>query len=214
MLEDMRRRAVTAVQEGQSPEAVGKAFGLNRTTIYDWLAQYRRGGWGALKAKPLTGRPPKLNGKQLKWIYNTVTQKNPLQMKFEFALWTRAMVAKLIKDKFGIRLATNSVGRLLAQLGITPQRPLYQALERDPSLVKKWLKTEFPKIKKAAETLGADIYFGDAAHIRSDLCRAHLGQERRNAHCGNNRRSAWHELALGDYLEGPHAVYDQGKGRR
>jgi len=39
-----------------------------------------------------------------------------------------------------------------------------------------------------------------------------LGQERRNAHCGNNRRSAWHELALGDYLEGPHAVYDQGKG--
>jgi len=57
MLEDMRRRAVMAVQEGQSPEAVGKAFGLNRTTIYDWLAQYRRGGWGALKAKPLAGRP-------------------------------------------------------------------------------------------------------------------------------------------------------------
>jgi Cdc6-like AAA superfamily ATPase len=29
MLEDMRRRAVMAVQEGQSPEAVGKAFGLS-----------------------------------------------------------------------------------------------------------------------------------------------------------------------------------------
>src|SRR5438309_1216691 len=109
MLEDMRRRAVMAVQEGQSPEVVGKAFGLNRTTIYDWLAEYRRGGWGGLKAKPLAGRPPKLDGKQMKWIYDTVTQKNPLQMKFSFALWTRAMVAKLIKDKYGIRLAANSV---------------------------------------------------------------------------------------------------------
>src|SRR5437660_11527012 len=102
MLEDMRRRAVMSVQEGQSPEVVGKAFGLNRTTIYDWLAQYRRGGGGGLKAKPFAGRPPKLDGKQMKWMYDTVRQKYPLQMKFSFALWTREMVAKLIKDKHGI----------------------------------------------------------------------------------------------------------------
>src|SRR5450432_4809360 len=151
MLEDMRRRAVTAVQEGQSPEAVGKAFGLNRTTIYDWLAQYRRGGWGALKAKPLAGRPPKLNGKQMKWIYNTVTRKNPLQLKFEFALWTRAMVAKLIKDKFHVELSAASVGRLLAQLGITCQKPLHRARERDEALVQQWLKKEYPKLKTMAK---------------------------------------------------------------
>jgi transposase len=157
-----------AVQEGQSPEVVGKALGLNRTTIYDWLAQYRRGGWGALKAKPLAGRQPKLSGKHMKWIYNTVTQKNPLQLKFQFALWTREMVAELIERKYGIRLAKNSVGRLLAQLGITPQKPLYRAIERDATLVQRWLKTEYPKIRTMAKAQGADIYFGDAAHIRSD----------------------------------------------
>jgi transposase len=167
-LEALRVRAVAMVQKGESPEVVGKALGLNRTTIYVWLAMYRGGGWGALKAKPVPGRPPKLGGKHLKWIFDTITQKNPLQLKFEYALWTREMVAKLIKDKYGIRLAANSVGRLLAQLGITPQRPLYQALERDPSLIKTWLEREFPKIKKAAQTQGAEIYFGDAAHIRSD----------------------------------------------
>ena len=109
-LEAMRERAVRSVQNGESPEVVARVIGVNRSTMYGWLAQYRRGGWRALKAKPLFGRPPKLAGKKLKWIYDTVTQKNPLQLKFAFALWTREMVAKLIKDKFNISLSLVAVG--------------------------------------------------------------------------------------------------------
>ena len=167
-LEALRMRAVQSVQEGESPEAVARAMRVTSRAMYKWLADYRRGGWGALKAKPLAGRPPKLDDKKLKWLYDTVTQKNPLQLKFQFALWTREMVAQLIRTKYGIRLAANSVGRLLAQLGITPQKPLQRAIERNEALVEKWLKAEYPKIKKIAKAQGADIYFGDAAHIRSD----------------------------------------------
>jgi transposase len=167
-LEAMRERAVRSVHDGESPEVVARIIGINRSTIYGWLAQYRRGGWSALKAKPLFGRPPKLDGKKLKWVYNTVTQKNPMQLKFAFALWTREMVAKLIKVKFNISLSLVSVGRLLAQLGITCQRPLHRALERDETLVRQWLKQDYPKIRALAQREKADIYFGDAAHLRSD----------------------------------------------
>ena len=167
-LEAMRERAVRSVHDGESPEAVARIIGISRSTIYGWLAQYRRGGWSALKAKPLFGRPPKLDGKKMKFVYDTVTQKNPMQLKFAFALWTREMVARLIKVKFNISLSPVSVGRLLAQLGITCQRPLHRALERDEALVRQWLKQEYPRIRALAQREKADIYFGDAAHMRSD----------------------------------------------
>jgi transposase len=210
-LEAMRERAVQSVQQGESPEDVARVLGINRSTIYKWLAEYRRGGWGALKAKPLFGRPPKLDGKKLQWIYDAVTQ-SPLQMKFEFALWTREMVAALIKRKFNITLSLASVGRLLAQLGITCQKPLRRALERNETLVQKWLKQEYPRIKALAQREKAEIYFGDAAHIRSDHHAGRTwGKKGETPYRRKHGSALRHEPHLGRHGAWPHAVHDQGK---
>jgi transposase len=168
-LEEIRSRAVQRVQEGESPERVIKTLGFSRACIYNWLARYRAGGWHALKTGRRTGRPKKLDGKQIAWIYKTVVDKDPLQMKFRFALWTRSMVATVIKRKFGIKLSESSVGRLLRQLGLSCQKPLYRAYQQNSEAVEQWKEKVFPEIKKKAKRVGATIYFQDESGIRSDF---------------------------------------------
>ena len=56
-VEQLRIRAILAVQDGQHPNEVVRALGLGRRCIYNWLAAYRSGGVAALKAKKLLGRP-------------------------------------------------------------------------------------------------------------------------------------------------------------
>jgi len=167
-LTQLRQRAIHSVQNGESPEIVARVFGISRAAIYNWLAKYRKGGWGQLDARKRGGRPPKLDGQALRYIYDTVTMKNPMQLKFSFALWTSAMVAQLIHDKFGIRLSRSSVSRLLNQLGLSAQRPLWRAYQQDPEKVEQWLNDQFPKIKALAKQRKADIFFGDEAGVRSD----------------------------------------------
>jgi transposase len=168
-LTQLRQRAVNAVQNGESPEIVARVLGISRAALYQWLAKYRQGGMGQLDARKRGGRPPKLDGHALRYIYDTITMKNPMQLKFPFALWTTAMVVQLIYDKFNIRLSRSSVSRLLNQLGLSAQRPLWRAYQQDPEAVAKWLNDEFPKIKALARSHNADIYFGDEAGVRSDF---------------------------------------------
>ena len=166
-LTELRRRGVFAVQDGQPATLVAKVLGVQKSTLFGWLARYRRGGWSALDALKRGGRPPKLTGKMLQWVYESV-MKEPRQMRFPFALRTSIMVAELIWRQFHIRLSKASVCRLLNQLGFSPQRPLWRAFQRDAALVEKWVKEEYPKIRALARKQGADIFFGDEAGVRSD----------------------------------------------
>lgn len=168
-MEQIRIRAVKRVHQGESPEKVIATLGFSRACIYNWIARYREGGWHALRSGKHTGRPKKLDGTQIEWIHKTIRDKNPLQLKFSFALWTRSMITHLIRKQFDLKLSESSVGRLLRQMGFSCQKPLYRAYQQDPEAVEHWKKTVFPQIKKRAKKLGATIYFEDESGIRSDF---------------------------------------------
>ncbi|MPY81344.1 MAG: IS630 family transposase [Actinophytocola sp.] len=167
-LETIRFRAIQAVEAGQHPEDVAAAYGLHRKTVYGWIAKYRDGGPQALKARAVPGRPSTLSAEQLRKLYVLITGVDPRQLQFDFALWTREMIAELIRREFEVRLSLSAVGRLLRRLGLSPQRPLWRAWQADPEAVEKWKTEDFPAIRAQAKKDGATIYFADEAGLRSD----------------------------------------------
>ena len=166
--EYIRQTAVRRVRDGEIPSAVIASYGLNRTTIYRWLMAEKKGGATALAARFHPGPPCKLSPRQKQQVRRWICGKDPRQYGFDFGLWTRKIVATLVQEKFNIKLGVTAVGRMLAELEITPQKPLRRAYERDPEAVELWKTQTYPKLKKRARARGAEIFFLDEAGIRSD----------------------------------------------
>ena len=168
-LEHMRLLAVRRVMEdGQRPSDFMDSLGLCRTSIYPWLRRYRDKGLEALVEKVSQGPEPKLSQKQRQQVRRWILGKDPRQHGFDFGLWTRRIVQTMIGEKMGVELCLTSVGKLLASLEITPQKPLRRAYERDPLAVERWRMEEYPKLRKRAKQRGAMIFFLDEAGFQSD----------------------------------------------
>ena len=160
-LEQIRLMAVERVREGEPAAEVIAAYGFNRTTIYKWLRRALQPGIGikALRSTKATGRPRSLTAVQERQVFRWINGRDPRQYGLDFGLWTRTVVVELIGQKFGVRLGVTAVGELLAKLGLTPQKPLQRAYQRDPEAIERWQRETYPAIARQAKAQGADILF-------------------------------------------------------
>src|SRR3954453_16293079 len=169
-LEAIRLMAVERVSEGERPSSVIASFGFSRTTIYRWLKAASTPGLGleALHSRPATGRPRTLTPRQERRVFGWINGRDPRQYGLEFGLWTRSVVAELIEKKFRVHLGVSAGGELLARLGLTPQKPLQRAYQRDPQAIEKWHLETYPAIARRAKVQGAQVFFWDESGFRAD----------------------------------------------
>src|SRR6201984_595436 len=169
-LEAIRLMAVERVRDGERPSSVIASFGFTRTTIYralDAAAKPGIGMWG-LRSRLATGRPRSLTPRQEQQVFRWINGRDPRQYGLDFGLWTRSVVGSLIEQQFHIRLGLTAVGELLAKLGLTPQKPLQRAYQRDPAAIETWQREQFPAIARQAKASGGDVYFWDESGFRAD----------------------------------------------
>jgi transposase len=79
----------------------------------------------------------------LRWF-----RRSPTEFGFRTELWTAPRVAALIQKKFRVKFHPRYINQWLADRRITPQKPERQARERNDREVCRWLREEWPRIKK------------------------------------------------------------------
>jgi transposase len=133
-LEDLRRRAVAAVESGVSRSEVARLFGVSRKTVGAWVAAYQRSGDDALRPKRRGRKPGEqlaLSPAQQAATMATVVDGTPDKHGMPHWLWTRQAVAELVNREFRILLSPATVWKYLVRWGLIEEPRLLDVMRRN-----------------------------------------------------------------------------------
>jgi transposase len=145
--EKLRLRAGRMFERGLSQAVVMRRLGVSRQRVNDWHKAWAAGGLDGLRSQGQAGRKPKISGVQWTGIEAELLA-GPVVYGFDSGVWTLPRVARVIKDRTGVRYDQSGVWRLLHRLGWTLQRPAGQASERDEAAIARWVRVDWPRIRK------------------------------------------------------------------
>lgn len=135
------------LKSGLSISGVARRMGCSHSSVILWRDAVRRKGQAALKAKPAPGRPTKLTAKQRERL-PALLLRGALAWGYSTDLWTTQRIATVIEREFRIRFHRAHVGRLLADIDWSCQKPERRALERDEAAIERWKRYRWTAIKK------------------------------------------------------------------
>ena len=146
-LQRRRERAIELLHQGYQPVEVARKLGVDRRSVRRWKAAYNKKGMQGIRAKSASGRPPRLHAKQREKLKRLLL-KGAVASGFSTDLWTCPRIAKVIHVRFGVCYHVDHIGRLLRSVGWSPQKPERRAKERDEAEIQRWVREEWPRIKK------------------------------------------------------------------
>lgn len=151
-LEQRRLAAVKLLKKGMPQAEVARSLGVSRQSVSDWAKKFEYGGKDGLKRRAL-GRPRQLSDAQCAKLGKLLIE-GALTQGFATELWTLPRVAKLVRERFGIRYSNGHIWYLLRRLGFSCQRPARRAVQRDEAAIERWKKRRWPALKKTPHAEG------------------------------------------------------------
>jgi transposase len=162
--EEVRRRAVHAVERGLTITQVADAYDVDRRTLYRWLARYDRDGELGLARCLGSGRPRKLADFS-EAAFRRLMLQPARSFGYETDLWTVARVQAVLEEGFNVVVSKDTIWRRLREAGLTYKKPERQYWEADHKARQKWLREEVPRIRETVRKYRAILYFQDESNV-------------------------------------------------
>src|SRR4028119_90553 len=143
--EERRRQVIGLRQAGITYDAIAAQVGLTPTGVFDICKRYAERGAAGLKTGPRGPEPGRgrfLDAEQEAEARDLIRRHTPDELDLPFALWSRAAVRDLIRQRFRVRLAVRTMGTHLARWGFTARQPLRRPHETDPAAARRWLRRD------------------------------------------------------------------------
>ena len=145
--EGRRFRAFELHQRGWQQKDIAEALGVSKGAVSQWLKRAREGGIETLRHRKPPGAPPRLTWEQRMRLPQLLAQ-GAQSFGFQGDLWTQPRVAEVIRREFGVSYDPSQVGRILKQCGLSLQKPLRRATQRDETAIQRWKEERWPVLKK------------------------------------------------------------------
>ena len=153
-LERRRRQAVAAVKSGVPQKTVAQTVGVHPNSVWRWMEMERQDS-EELAAAPHPGRKREMNSAQERRL-GRLLKKGARAYGWLDDLWTASRVTEVIRKDLQIEYHVEHVRHILKdRLGWSSQRPELRARERDEPEIRRWLREEFPRIKKRSAARSA-----------------------------------------------------------
>ncbi len=145
---DHRLHGVLLVAQGMSCPEVARLLGDAPRTVEYWVRRFEDKGLTGLVEGERSGRPRRLNDKQLKEI-NSVLRQPPDSVGITRGLWDGKGLAAFIKERYGVEMGVRHCQNMFKSFGFRLRKPRSLVAQADPALQEAYKKT--PKMGRRSK---------------------------------------------------------------
>ena len=139
--------------QGYRQKDIAETLQVTQGAISQWIKRAKEKGVRSLQKRIAKGPEPRLTKEQLERLPNLLRQ-GTAAYGFRGEVWTRARVASVIKQEFGVSYSHAHISKLLRQIRWTQQMPQKRAKQRNEETIQTWKEDTLPELKRGHSEKG------------------------------------------------------------